>query len=147
MTKPRISIIVAHANNMAIGKGNDLIWKIPDDQKRFRALTIGHPVIMGRRTWESLPEKFRPLPNRTNVVVTIDASYSAPGGIVTTSIEEALERAKESEGSEEIFVIGGAEIYKQALPLARRLYITKIDAAVEGDAFFPEYPEFNKEIS
>lgn len=147
MTNSCISIIVAHSNNMAIGKANSLLWRLPDDLKRFKELTSGHPVIMGRKTWESIPEKFRPLQNRTNIVITRDLNYSANGAVVASSIKKALEEASESVGFEEIFVIGGAEIYKETLPLANRLYITKVDTDVEGDAFFPEYSEFKKVIS
>ncbi len=145
---PRISIIVAHSKNMVIGKGNDLIWEIPDDHARFKKITMGHPVIMGRKTWESIPEKFRPLPGRTNFVITRDNSYSAPGATVTTSIEDALASARQAPGNEEIFVVGGGEIYKAALPFTDRLYITLIDKEVEGDTFFPEYANiFTKKIS
>jgi len=133
---------------MVIGKGNDLIWEIPDDHARFKKITMGHPVIMGRKTWESIPEKFRPLPGRTNFVITRDNSYSAPGATVTTSIEDALASARQAPGNEEIFVVGGGEIYKAALPFTDRLYITLIDKEVEGDTFFPEYANiFTKKIS
>ena len=145
---PHISIIVAHSKNMVIGKGNDLIWKIPNDQARFKNLTMGHPVIMGRKTWESIPEKFRPLSGRTNFIITRDSSYSAPGATVTTSIENALASAQQALGNEEIFVVGGGEIYKAALPFTDRLYITMVDKEVEGDVFFPEYSnKFTKKIS
>lgn len=132
---------------MAIGKANSLLWRLPEDLKRFRSLTMGHPVVMGRKTWESLPEKFRPLPGRTNIVVTRDSSYLAPGAMVVHTMEEALELAKKSDGSEEIFIIGGAELYKAALPLADRIYATVVDAEVDADAFFPAYPEFRREVS
>ncbi|KKT14952.1 MAG: dihydrofolate reductase [Parcubacteria group bacterium GW2011_GWF2_44_8b] len=133
---------------MVIGKGNDLIWKIPNDQARFKNLTMGHPVIMGRKTWESIPEKFRPLPGRTNFIITRDSSYSAPGATVTTSIENALASAQQALGNEEIFVVGGGEIYKAALPFTDRLYITMVDKEVEGDTFFPAYSNiFTKKIS
>ncbi len=145
---PRISIIVAHSKNMFIGKNQTLIWEIPDDHIRFKKITMGHPVIMGRKTWESIPEKFRPLPGRTNFVITRDNSYSAPGATVTTSIEDALASARQAPGNEEIFVVGGGEIYKAALPFTDRLYITLIDKEVEGDTFFPEYANiFTKKIS
>ncbi|MDO8590088.1 MAG: dihydrofolate reductase [bacterium] len=145
---PHISIIVAHSKNMVIGKGNDLIWEIPDDHARFKRITMGHPVLMGRKTWESIPDKFRPLPGRTNFVITRDSSYSAPGAIVTTSIGDALAQAQATPGSAEIFIVGGGEIYKAALPLTNRLYITLIDKEVDGDTFFPEYSNvFTKKIS
>ncbi len=142
-----ISIIAAiGANNRALGKDGDLLWKIPEDLKRFKQLTDGHPVIMGRKTWESLPERFRPLPNRTNIVVTRNASYRAPGAIVVADIDAAIATAAEMDS--EIFVIGGGEIYAAALPSADRLYLTLIEAEKDGDTFFPEYESiFNKVIS
>ena len=145
---PNISIIVAlSATNRGIGKKNGLLWHLPSDLKKFKELTTGHPVVMGRKTWESLPNKFRPLPHRTNIVVTRDDSYNAPGGFVVQSLEEAFKIAKESEGSEEIFIIGGAQIYEQALPLTDRLYLRIVHSEVEADSFFPEYEsEFTKVI-
>ena len=144
MTKPRISIIVAHSRNMAIGKANTLIWRLPDDLKRFKKLTTGHPIIMGRKTYESIG---RPLPERTNIVTTRDATLEIPGCIGTRSAIEATEKAKEVE-REEIFIIGGAQIYKESLFLADRLYVTKVDMDVDGDTFFPEYSKvFTKKIS
>lgn len=148
MTKSCISIIVAHSKNMAIGKDNSLIWHMPDDLKRFKKLTTGHPCIMGRKTWESIPEKFRPLSERTNIIVTRNQLYSVQGAIVAKNMEEAIEKARGAGGGEEIFIIGGAKIYKEALPLADRLYITKVDVDTEGDVFFPEYSNvFTKKIS
>lgn len=145
---PQISIIVAHSKNMVIGKANNLIWEIPDDHARFKKITMGHPVIMGRKTWESIPPKFRPLPGRANFVVTRDGSYKASGATVVTSLEHALTQAESTPGSEEIFIVGGGEIYKQALPLTTRLYLTVIDREVRGDTYFPEYKSlFTKKIS
>jgi dihydrofolate reductase len=133
---------------MAIGKANSLLWHLPDDLKRFKQLTTGHPVVMGRRTWESIPEKFRPLSNRTSIIVTRDTAYSAPGATVVTSIDDAIDSAKASPGAEEIFIIGGAEIYKATLLIADRLYVTEVETEVEADAFFPEYKSiFTKKIS
>jgi len=129
---------------MAIGKANSLVWRLPDDLKRFKKLTTGHPIIMGRKTYQSIN---RPLPDRTNVVVTRDANLEIPGCIVVHSAIEAIKRAKEFD-QEEIFIIGGAEIYKETLPLADRLYVTIVDMYVDGDAFFPEYSNiFTKKIS
>ena len=129
---------------MAIGKANTLIWRLPDDLKRFKKLTTGHPIIMGRKTYESIG---RPLPERTNIVTTRDATLEIPGCIVTRSAIEAIEKAKEVE-REEIFIIGGAQIYKESLFLADRLYVTKVDMDVDGDTFFPEYSKvFTKKIS
>jgi dihydrofolate reductase len=144
--KTRVALIAAlGAKTRAIGKNGRLLWHIPEDLKRFKALTSGHPVIMGRKTWESLPEKFRPLPNRTNIVVTRDPSYAAPGALVAASLDAALAAAASAPGSEEIFVIGGGELYTAALPFAYRLYLALVDSDAPGDAFFPEYePEFTK---
>ena len=129
---------------MAIGKANSLVWRLPDDLKRFKKLTTGHPIIMGRKTYQSIN---RPLPDRTNVVVTRDANLEIPGCIVVHSAIEAIKRAKEFD-QEEIFIIGGAEIYKETLSLADRLYVTIVDMYVDGDAFFPEYSNiFTKKIS
>jgi len=132
-----ISIIVAVANNNVIGKDNTLIWHLPADMNYFKEKTSGHCVITGRKNYESIPEKFRPLPNRTNIVITRQLDYAAPGAIVVDSIEKAILTAKNT-GDTEIFIIGGAEIYKQSLHLADRVYLTKIRHSFEGDAFFPE---------
>lgn len=152
MNEPRISIAVAigrdHKHNRVIGCKNELVWHIPEDLKRFKTLTMGHPVIMGRKTWESLPEKVRPLPGRTNIVVTRSGWYEAEGAQIVHSLPEALSYAKAAEGSEEIFVAGGTELYQAALPFVSRLYLTLIDDEKEGDAFFPAYEaEFTKKIS
>lgn len=148
MQKSRVSIVVAMGHGRAIGKDNALLWHIPDDLKRFKALTFGHPVIMGRKTWESLPEQFRPLPGRTNIVVTRQADYEAPGATVANSLEDARAVAARALGGEEIFIIGGAQLYAEALPSTHRLYLTLIDDTKEGDAHFPEYEsEFTKKIS
>lgn len=144
MTNPRISIIVAHARNMAIGKANALLWRLPDDLKRFKKLTTGHPIIMGRKTYQSIN---RPLSGRTNIVVTRDVNLEIPGCIVVHSAIKAIEKAKEFD-REEIFIIGGAEIYRETLSLADRLYVTTVDMEAGGDAFFPEYADiFTKKIS
>lgn len=143
-----ISLIAALGTNRAIGKDNDLIWKLPGDLPRFKALTLGHPVIMGRKTWESLPANFRPLPGRTNIVVTRDAAYNAPGAILAQSFPEALSLARDAEGAEEIFAIGGQQVYECALPFASRLYLTLVDDAQEGDAYFPSYEDqFQREVA
>ncbi len=143
----RLSLIAALGTNRVMGRDQKLIWTLPEELKRFKALTLGHPVIMGRRTWESLPEKFRPLPGRTNIVVTRSGWYEAPGATIAHSFPEALSYAREAEGSEEVFVIGGQELYQCALPFAARLYLTRIDDQQDGDAFFPAYEtEFTKEL-
>ena len=132
-----ICIIAAVARNLVIGKGNSLLWHLPEDMKHFRELTRGKPVIMGRKTWESLPEKFRPLPDRQNVVLTRDATYVAKGALLATSLDEAL---KATGDAPEVFIIGGADIYRQALPLAETLYLTEVDLTPDGDALFPDVP-------
>lgn len=142
----RVSIIAALGTGRVIGKDNDLLWRFPGDLKHFKKLTDGHPVIMGRKTWESLPQKFRPLPNRANIVVTRDTSYAAAGAAVAHSLEEALKIAEASEGNDEVFVIGGGQLYAAALPSAARLYLTLVDDATPGTVYFPEYTDFSKEI-
>jgi dihydrofolate reductase len=135
-----LSIIVAMASgNHAIGKGGALPWHLTSDLTRFKATTMGHPVIMGRKTWESIPPTFRPLPGRTNIVVTRDQAYTAPGAIVVHSLDEAITAAEGSPGAEEVFVAGGGELYGQALPRAQQIYLTTVRATVEdADTFFPE---------
>lgn len=147
MPTTRISLIAAlGARTRSLGKGGALLWSLPGDMKRFKALTTGHPVVMGRKTWESLPERFRPLPGRTNFVVTRDESYEAPGATVAYSLESALAQAKAVPDNDEVFVIGGGQIYAEALPYAERLYLTLVEDDAPGDTFFPEYPEFTKVI-
>ena len=140
-----INLIAAvGAETRAIGKGGTLLWNLPGDLAHFKELTTGHPVLMGRKTWESLPEKWRPLPERTNIVITRDDYYSAPGADAVTSIELALEIAKRSPGSEEIWVMGGGELYTLALPRADRLYLTLVSDASEGDTHFPVWDGFSE---
>ncbi len=129
----------------AIGKNGELLFTVPEDLKRFKDLTNGHPVIMGRKTWESLPERFRPLPGRTNIVVTRDTSYSAPGADVVHSFEEAVTFGEMQEGGAELWVIGGGELYTLALPRADKLYLTLFDSDEDGDAHFPDYSDFTLE--
>jgi dihydrofolate reductase len=133
MPKAVLTLIAAVARNGVIGIDNRLPWHLPADLQHFKALTLGNTVIMGRKTWESLPAKFRPLPGRRNVVVTRDGSYRAEGAVVALSLPAAIEAAETGEA----FVIGGAELYAAALPLADRLELTEIDAAFEGDTHFP----------
>ncbi len=132
---PEIVIIAAVASNGVIGKDNRLLWNIPEDMAHFKTLTSGQTVIMGRKTWESLPERFRPLPKRRNIVISRQPDYIAPGAEVTGSLEIALNSASTAE---RVFIIGGEQIYRQATPLADRLEITEVDLAPEGDAWFPE---------
>lgn len=127
-----ISIIVAVSDDMGIGRDNDLLWNIPEDMKRFKRLTTGNAVIMGRRTWFSLP--VRPLPGRKNIVITDIAGETFEGAVVACSIDEA---AGMCQTGDEAFVIGGGSIYRQFLPLAGRLYITHVHANKPADVFFP----------
>lgn len=134
----RLAIIVAVAENGVIGRGNDLPWRLPGDLKYFKRVTMGKPIIMGRRTWESIG---RPLPGRRNIVITRNTAFQAEGADVVPSLEEAValaERVAAAEGADEAVVIGGAEIYKVALPRADRLYITEVHGSVDGDALLPE---------
>jgi dihydrofolate reductase len=142
-----ISLIAAVSKNKVIGKNNDLPWHLPDDMKYFMQTTKTHHVIMGRKNYESIPEKFRPLPNRSNIVVTRQADYQAPDCIIVHSLEESLQVAESSQ-EPEVFIIGGAEIYKQGFPLTQRLYLTEIYADIEGDTYFPAFdPKEWKEVS
>jgi len=127
----RISIIVAMAQNRAIGINNTLPWRCPEDLKHFKALTMGHHMIMGRKTFDSIG---KPLPGRTSVVVTRNPELNIDGCIVVHSLEAAIAA---SSGDEEIFIVGGAELYAQAIPLATTIYLTEIQQEVSGDAYFP----------
>jgi len=149
MSESSVVAVVAIGKNRELGKGGRLLWHIPDDLKRFKELTLGHPIIMGRKTFESVVGYVGgPLPDRTNIIITRDSNYSYEGAIVTHSLEEAIELAKSRPGADEIHIGGGAELYKQALPLIDKLYLTLIDAeAPEADAFFPEYADqFTKKV-
>lgn len=143
MQTPRISSIAAIGRNRELGKQNGLIWRITADLARVKALTTGHPIIMGRKTYESIG---RPLPNRTNIVITRNPT-TIHGCIVALSLEQALTLARDVE-DEEIFIFGGASIYAEALPYTDRLYLTMIDAEdAAADAFFPEYTDFTTVVS
>ena len=132
---PEIVIIAAVAKNRVIGRDNQLIWNIPEDMAHFKALTAGHTVIMGRKTWESLPPRFRPLPGRRNIVITRQPDYAAPGAERADSLENALKLASTATVA---FIIGGEQIYTQAMAVADRLEITEVGLEPEGDAWFPE---------
>lgn len=140
----KISLIAAMAQNRVIGKENDLPWKLPDDSAYFKQKTSGHTIIMGRKSFEALG---KPLPKRTNIVITRQTDFRAEGATVVSSLEAALEVARPIEaqneqpggGTAEIFVIGGAEIYTLALPVANRIYLTEVQKAYDGDARFPEF--------
>jgi len=133
----KVSIIVAVAQNQAIGKNNDLLWHLPVDMAFFKEKTKGHCIITGRKNYESIPAKFRPLPNRTNIVITRQTDYNGAGAVVVSSLEDALAFAKTTQ-DEEIFIIGGGEIYRQALPLVDTIYLTRVHHSFDGDTFFPE---------
>ena len=133
----KIALIAALDRNRVIGRNNDLPWRLPDDMKYFMETTMGHPVIMGRRNFDSIPPKYRPLPGRTNIVLTRKNNFDAPGFLVAHHPDEALAMAREKE-EKEIFIIGGAEVYSLFMNQADFLYLTEIDAAVSGDTFFPK---------
>ena len=132
----RISLVAAVARGGVIGRDNAIPWRLPEDMGRFRALTVGHPVVMGRRTWDSLPDPFRPLPGRRNVVVTRRHAWRADGAERAGSFDDALQLL---EDAPQVFVIGGAELYAAALPLADELLITEVALDVEGDTVFPAF--------
>lgn len=129
-----IAIVVAIAENNVIGKDNQLIWHLPADLRHFKQKTMGHPMIMGRKTFESIG---KPLPGRTTIIVTRQEDFQAEGCIVVNSVEAAIAKGKELD-SEQVSIVGGAEIYKQALPFANTLYLTQVHHTFEGDTFFPE---------
>lgn len=153
-----LSIIAAIGKNRELGKDNKLLWHLPSDMKRFKKLTEGHVVIMGRKTFESLPEKYRPLPNRVNIVITsqtLRTNFKIPrqdcSVFFVSSIEEAIEKGKEIVKKEnlpdEIFVIGGASVYTQAMKYADKLYLTIIDKTYpQADVFFPKYQNIFKKV-
>ena len=128
-----VAIVVAHSANRVIGRDGALPWRLPSDLRRFRELTLGNTVLMGRRTYESLPDSFRPLPQRRNLVLSSDPSYRPEGAEVFSSLDGALAAC-----DGDCFVIGGEVTYRDALPLCERLYATEIEAELDGDAFFPE---------
>ena len=131
-----MNLIVNVDKNWAIGLGSKLLVRIPPDMKYFRSMTTGHVVVMGRKTLESFPES-KPLPNRVNIVLTRDQGYQAPGAVVVHSMEELKEELKKYSG-EEIFVIGGGQIYRELLPLCDKAYVTKVDRAFDADVYFPD---------
>ncbi len=138
----KISLIAAVAENGVIGVDNKLPWHLPNDMKYFKDKTMGHCVVMGRKNYDSIPQKFRPLEGRTNIVVTGQKNFSAPGCIVVNSIEGALAEAK-TRNEAECFIIGGANIYNQTIGMADTLYYTRVHASFAGDAHFPEV-DWNK---
>lgn len=147
ITGPKVIAIAAIGRNRGLGKGNELLWRIPDDMKRLRELTTGHPLIMGRKTFDSIIAAVgKPLPNRPHVVVTRDAAWKHDGAVVAHSIEDAISLAKAMD-QENVFIFGGAQIYEAALPYTDVLALTIIDDEKEADAFFPPYEsEFTKVV-
>lgn len=139
-----LGLIFARARNGVIGKAGGLPWQLPEDMAHFKQVTMGCPVIMGRKTWDSLPQRFRPLPGRTNIVVTRQPGWSAPGAKRAASLIEAVALCV---GEARAWVIGGAEIYGQALPLADTAEVTEIDADIEGDVFAPTFGADWKEVA
>ncbi|MBT9612220.1 MAG: dihydrofolate reductase [Burkholderiales bacterium] len=135
MSDSRISIISAMASNRAIGIRNTLPWQLPEDLKHFKALTMGHHIVMGRKTYDSIG---KPLPGRDTVIVTRNADYAVPGCLAVNSLDAAL---TVSHGDAEVFFVGGAELYRQALSIAHRIYLTEIQRVFDGDAFFPEFDQ------
>lgn len=136
--RPTLSLIAAVAQQRAIGRANELLWSEPEDQKHFRRVTTGCPVIMGRKTWDSLPARFRPLPGRRNIVITRNAAWRADGAETVHALKDALALCA---GAPQVFVIGGAQIYAEALPLADELVLTEVALAFpDADSFFPDWP-------
>lgn len=133
-SQPILSAILAMSENRVIGNHNQLPWHLPADLKHFKNITTGHPILMGRKTYESIG---RPLPNRSNIILTRNCSLTIPGCQVVTSLREAIDCAR-AENNKEIFIIGGAEVYKQLLPQTQRIYLTLVHHLFTGDAFFPE---------
>jgi dihydrofolate reductase len=138
-SRPRIAFVVASSKNGVIGRQGKLPWRLSSDLKFFKTITMGKPLVMGRKTWESLPK--RPLPGRDNIVITRQRGYNAPGAIVVADPEAAISKAEmfaRRAGSDEIAVIGGGEIFSVLLPRADRVYLTEVDLEVEGDTFLPK---------
>lgn len=136
--KKTVALIVARSRNGVIGRDNQLPWRLPEDLRYFKRVTMGKPVIMGRNTWESLG---KPLPGRDNIVITRNENFYAHGATVVNDLETAMllaDSLADASGADEIMIIGGAQIYAEALPYATRAYITEVDAEIEGDAFFPD---------
>lgn len=142
-----LSLIAVIGKHRELGKDNHLLWKIPGDLPRFKRITWGHPVIMGRKTHSTFQYNGGPLPGRTNIVVTRNPDFHPDGFLVAHSIEEAREIAAAAPGSEEVFVIGGGQLYKATMAVADRLYLTLVDATAAADTFFPDYAAFRTVVS
>ncbi len=132
----KVGLIWAQSSTGAIGQDGQIPWRVPEDMAHFKAMTADHPVVMGRKTWDSLPAKFRPLPGRRNIIVTRNAAWSADGAEVASSVEQALGMTD----TDIVWVMGGGEIYRAAMPFATELQVTEIDIAVDGDTVAPEVP-------
>lgn len=141
----KVSGIAVVTENLAMGKDNGLMFHLPGDLPRFKKITFGHPIIMGRKTFESREINKHPLPGRLNIVITREPSYETNGATVASSLEEAIQIASEND-KEEIFIIGGAQIFTEALPIIDRLYMTIVQTTIPGDVYFPDYSEFTKVI-
>lgn len=144
MNKTKISIVVAVDENNGIGKGGKLLFHIPEDVARFKKITTGHPVIMGRKTFEI--DIGRCLPNRSNIIVSRNEDFKVEGAVVVNSLLKAIEEAKEMPGSEEIFIIGGGQIFEQAMDVVDKIYLTKVEGKYNCDTFFPDYSIFRKVV-
>ena len=140
----KIGLILARARNGTVGKGGVMPWHLPEDLAHFKQVTMGSPVIMGRKTWDSLPSRFRPLPGRTNIVVTRQSDWHATGATRAKSLPDALALC---EDASQVWVIGGAEIWAQAMPLAHTAAVTELEADFEGDTFAPHFDERWKEVA
>lgn len=143
MNKPIISIIAAIGSNKELGKDNKLLWNIPHDIIHFKQLTLNHPVIMGRKTYESIG---RPLPQRINIIITRDKYYQAAECVICYSLDEAIKLAQKRD-EDEIFIIGGGQIYEKAILIADKLYLTLVEGSFDADTFFPDYSNFKKVVS
>jgi len=143
MSKPIISIVAAIGKNRELGANGQLPWHIPEDLAHFKKATMGHPVVMGRKTYESIG---KPLPGRENIIITRNADYKVDGCIVATSVEEAIAKAKEFD-QEEICIIGGGQIFEQAMGMVDLLRLTIVDSAFKADTYFPKYQEFSRIVS
>ena len=142
-----ISLIAALTKNRVIGKNNGLPWHLPDDMKYFMQTTKGHHVLMGRKNYDSIPEKFRPLPNRINILLTRQKDFHAPKCLIVNALDAGVEIARKA-GESELFIIGGSDIYQLGFPISNRLYLTEIQAELPGDTFFPSFDKTKwKEIS
>lgn len=146
MAQAKVIAIAAIGKDRGLGKGNDLVYHIPEDFKRMHRVIAGHPLIMGRKTWDSLPENRRPLPGHANIVITRQEGFAPEGAIVVHTVEDAIAKAREID-QEKVFIFGGGEIYKAALPYTDQLDLTIVDDAQPADVYFPDYSAFTRIIS